>query len=113
MAELKGLKKPVKLKAADGGNQPGWSSSGTELFYWQGADLIGVTFTTDPTFQVVEEQRLLTFPDRYPGSGGQGFAVGPDGRFLLIRSITEPGVAPTEINLLQNWFEELRERLGN
>jgi hypothetical protein len=48
---------------------------------------------------------------------GRGYDVGPDGAFLLIkpdpdwRTRVREAVAPTRIELVSNWFEELRARV--
>jgi hypothetical protein len=39
-----------------------------------------------------------------------GYAVAPDGRrFLILRP--EPKAIPTQINVVLNWFEELKARV--
>jgi hypothetical protein len=55
---------------------------------------------------------------RYRGSSPvRAYDVGPDGAFLLIkqdpdrRTRIREAVAPVSIELVQNWFEELRARV--
>ena len=48
------------------------------------------------------EPTPLTFPN---------YDVSPDGqRFLMLKS-NEQAVAPTQINVVLNWFEELKRRV--
>jgi hypothetical protein len=38
--------------------------------------------------------------------------VSLDGRrFLMLKPIEQAGEAPTQINVVQNWFEELKRRM--
>jgi hypothetical protein len=48
--------------------------------------------------------------------GVRQYHVAPDGRFLMLKDVAaqNPGDAlPPQVVLVQNWFEELRERVGN
>ena len=47
--------------------------------------------------------------------GVRQYHVAPDGRFLMLKdAATEEGdELPPQVVLIQNWFEELRERVGN
>ena len=58
------------------------------------------------------------FGGRYISSSRvRGYDVGPDGTFLLIkqdpdfRSRLREAMAPARIELVQNWFEDLRARV--
>ena len=116
----------VLISTDGGGVQPVWSHSGRELYYWRSEEsvrplrysgrelLVAVTFTTDPTFTVVEETVLLSFAGRYGESGGADFDVAPDdGKFLLIRDAFEPSTTERKMTLIQNLFEELKAKVGN
>jgi len=38
--------------------------------------------------------------------------VSPDGqRFLMLKPIEQEAAAPTQINVVLNWFEELKQRV--
>jgi hypothetical protein len=40
------------------------------------------------------------------------YDVSPDGqRFLMLKPSESTGVAPTQINVVLNWFEELKRRV--
>ena len=40
-----------------------------------------------------------------------GYDVTPDGRFIMVRTPDES--LPRRVNVVLNWFEELRERVPN
>jgi hypothetical protein len=42
----------------------------------------------------------------------RGYDVTPDGqRFLMVQERERPPITPTQVVLVQNWFEELRRRV--
>ena len=46
-----------------------------------------------------------------PLAGARGSDIAPDGqRFLMIQPV-EPEQPPTQINVVLNWFEELKRRV--
>jgi len=56
--------------------------------------------------------RLFTIPPEYPAQASDNFYdVSSDGeRFLMARGLGDTGL--NEVYLVTNWFEELRERMG-
>jgi len=93
----------------DGGMEPHWSHAGDELFYRDAAGkLVAVQVQTTPTFSV-GASTVLFDARPYVLSGLHAmYAVAPgDDRFLMIRA----GEAdPGELIVVENWFQELRER---
>jgi Tol biopolymer transport system component len=92
------------------GKEPIWSPLGDEVFFRSGGRLMRVPVSTGPELQPGTPEVLFEGP--YTTVGGPEFDVAPDAqRFLLLR---EPDAPPaTEIRLVTNWFEELRERVPN
>ncbi len=92
--------------STDGGTGPVWARSGRELFYRNGDQMMAVPITTQSGFSAGEprllfEGRFERF-ERHPG-----YDVSPDGqRFLMVR--TPPESEPRQINVVLNWFEELK-----
>ncbi len=94
-----------------GGADPLWAPDGETIYYLNDADLFAATVQTDPAVSVVGLSRVLTGPfapdarftnfDRHPESG----------RFVMVRRPTGTGVS--ELTVVVNWFEELKERVGN
>ena len=108
-----------------GGTSPLWSPSGRELFYRSGDSTIVVPVETEPTFEHGNPEIL--FKGQYV-SFNLGpiiltpWDIHPDGkRFLMIKppveTSTEPvtdestSVVPRKINIVLNWFEELKDRV--
>jgi serine/threonine-protein kinase len=94
--------------STNGGGEPRWSRSGTELFYRDGRnDMVVATVRTAPTFAVTRTSTL--FPSRDYQTDGQGAAydVTPDAkRFLMIRKLGPD--APDQVVVVDNWIEALR-----
>jgi serine/threonine-protein kinase len=83
-----------------GGTEPVWSPDGRELFYRDGDRMMSVPVTTSDEFH--SEAPMLLFEGQFE----EGYAVDPEEqRFLMVQA--EPG-AMTRINVVLNWFEELR-----
>jgi Tol biopolymer transport system component len=87
------------------GSGPRWAGNGRELFYRIGNKMMVVDIKTEPAF-TAGKPRLL-FEGQFAGGGD----VAPDGqRFLMIQAV-EPEQPPTQINVVLNWFEELKRRV--
>ncbi|MDA2924374.1 hypothetical protein MYX65_06910 [Acidobacteria bacterium AH-259-L09] len=95
----------------EGGGEPVWSPNGRELFYrsLSGGKMMAVRIETQPTFKAGKPRTLfdgpyfLKFPRR---RDVQDYDISPDGqRFLMIK---EEKSAPTQLNVVENWFEELK-----
>jgi len=104
--------------STNGGFGPQWAHSGTELFFVDaGLSLVAAAVETVSGFRVLERETLFTLGAEYfvpPGS--DSYDIAPDDqRFLMIRVAGLGGdpVADISVILVQNWFEELRQRLGN
>ena len=101
--------------STDGGVEPRWAHSGQELFYKNPArELLAATVRTDPTFAVVERRVLFTVP-----SGIPNFLEHPrydvsrdDQRFIMFRTVGT-GERPSKLIVVENFFEELKAKVGN
>jgi len=66
---------------------------------------------TQPTFSPGKPRLLLEAPRvslTTFGNQGADYSVSPDGqRFLMVRAREQPQT-PTQINVVLNWFEELK-----
>ena len=73
-----------------------------------GHELMAVAIETEPEFTA--SKPTLLFEGRYDygsASGGPWYDIDPaSGRFVMIRSEEGPGL--TQLNVVQNWFEELK-----
>jgi serine/threonine protein kinase len=108
--------------STDGGRSPLWSPDGGDLFYRNGDAVMAVSVTTEPNFSL-ETPRTL-FRGKYLSFSNLGnprrlnsWDISPDGkRFLMIKppvEIDDPSTVevPRKINIVVNWFEELKERV--
>ena len=102
--------------STSGGAGPLWSRDGRELFYFSGDTFIAVPVKTEPAFSF--ETAKILFQGKYSNDGPmKAWDVSPDGkRFLMIKDVTPTGKpaaleAPRKINVVVNWFEELKQRV--
>ncbi|MBI4480159.1 MAG: PD40 domain-containing protein, partial [Acidobacteria bacterium] len=103
--------------STDGGSEIAWSHKGNELFYRTGGQkekMMAVDVQTQPTFSA-GKPRLL-FDEPYVAnpltSAGALYSVSPDGqRFLMTKAVVQPQAALTQINVVLNWFEELKQKV--
>ena len=89
--------------STDGGRAPLWANSGRELFYRNGDKVMVVSIQTGPTLKAEAPRLLFTYPE---GSSAWyvSYDIAPDDqRFVFIQQ-----GRPTHINIVLNWFEELK-----
>jgi serine/threonine-protein kinase len=98
--------------STDGGTEPMWNPKGGELFYRSGDKMMAVDIATQPSFsagkpKVLFEGHYQPTPLTLPN-----YDVSPDGqRFLMLKPAEAGDGAPTQINVVLNWFEELKRRV--
>jgi Tol biopolymer transport system component len=104
--------------STDGGTSPLWSPDGQELFYRNGDSVMAVPVESESRFSAGKPEVL--FKDIYVGAWGEDMHPWDirlqDGRFLMMKaapSTEEPTAppAPPKINIVTNWFEELKEKV--
>jgi len=98
------------------GTEPVWAKNRPELFYRKGAegDLVAVEVATADSFRVGEEHILFPAGGYTANDVHHNYDVGPDGQhFVMLRPAddAERSTEPRMI-MIQNWFTELEERLG-
>ncbi|MDA2933701.1 hypothetical protein MYX82_05105 [Acidobacteria bacterium AH-259-D05] len=93
-----------------GGDQPVWARSGKELFYRSGQKMMVVSVETQPTFKA-ETPRVL-FEGFYSPAWfdlKSNYDISPGGqRFLMVEASGNEN-SLTQIHVVQNWFEELKQ----
>jgi len=96
-----------QLISPEGGTEPQWSPDGRELFFRQGRQMMSVQVKqTEATLTAGRPQLLFEGPYVMGNAGEVNYDISPEGqRFLMIKE-TEP--APAQINVVLNWFEELK-----
>jgi Tol biopolymer transport system component len=91
----------------DGGRYPEWSRESGELFFARGDTLMVTRVTTGESFTHTPPRPL--FVSRPFGGRSLWYSVSADGmRFLVVAA--NPDALSREIEVVVNWFEELRRR---
>jgi eukaryotic-like serine/threonine-protein kinase len=92
----------------NGGQEPRWARSGKELFYrTRSGEIMAAEVTLGATFSARPPRALFVAPNMATDPFHHAYAVGRDGRFLMInQSANENG----ELVMVFNWFDELRGR---
>ena len=99
-----------------GGSSPLWAHSGRELFYVDRDDrMVAAKIRASGGVAEVGERRVLFSVDQYFLSAQYTtFDISLDNqRFLMTRRVGAEGGAATALILVENWFEELKAKVGN
>ena len=97
------------VSGEEGGGEPVWSPDGSELYYRSRDKMMVVPFDTEPALRVGKPEELFegsyTVSATNPGFL-QYYDISSDGQqFLMIK---EEQTAAGQINVVLNWFEELK-----
>jgi len=98
--------------STEGGTEPVWNPNGRELFFRSSDKMMAVDIATQSGFTAGKPHVL--FEGRYQTSPltASNYDVSPDGqRFLMLKPIEQAQAAPTQINVVLNWFEELKQKV--
>jgi serine/threonine-protein kinase len=102
----------------NGGDGPLWSPDGRELYYRNGESVMAVPVETRPIFKPGKPKALFrgTYFSVIVGQAVLSqWDISPDGkRFLMMKEATstgKPAESPRKINIVLNWFEELKQRV--
>jgi serine/threonine-protein kinase len=97
--------------STEGGTEPAWNRNGRELFYRSGDKMMAVEIASQPGFSAGKPRML--FEGQYASAPfpTTNYDVSPDAqRFLMIKP-SEQEAATTQINIVLNWFEELKQKV--
>jgi eukaryotic-like serine/threonine-protein kinase len=100
--------------SSGGGETPLWSPTSREMFYRKGDAVMAASFETEPTFKPGKNEVLFHGPYIVLGTNeGHPWDISRDGkRFLMMKeSGTSATGGPRRINIVFNWFEELKQRV--
>ena len=91
--------------------EPSWAQNGRELFYVNGDwELVVADVETAPEFRRLAEHVLFSTDGyRITGSHHQYAVSHDDQRFVMVKWVSDP----TELMLVLNFFEELKQRVGH
>jgi eukaryotic-like serine/threonine-protein kinase len=100
--------------STEGGMEPMWARNGRELFYRNGDKMMAVTVETKATFAAAKPKLLFEGPYERGSlvfSFEPNYDVSPDGqRFLMVKASAQES-SPPQINIVLNWFEDLKRRV--
>ncbi|MEJ2206140.1 MAG: protein kinase [Gemmatimonadota bacterium] len=96
--------------SVDGGTEPVWSRDGTELFFRGAESFVAAAVQTAPTFEILERTPLFPVEQFQYGAGHPMYDVHPDGERFLMLLAGEP--EPSAVIVVQNWLDEVEERMG-
>jgi Tol biopolymer transport system component len=107
---------PTVPASIGGGTSVTWSPDGSELVYRLDDRMMAASVTeVDGTVRIGPPTELFRGEYYSPVLGGtRQYHIAPDGRFLMMRNAERGGLneeLPPQVILVQNWFEELRERV--
>ncbi|HYL85789.1 MAG TPA: protein kinase [Candidatus Angelobacter sp.] len=98
--------------STEGGTEPAWNHNGRELFYRNGDKMMAVDIAIQPSFAAGKPRMLFQGPYERTAATAPNYDVSPDGqRFLMLKPADTGESAPTQINVVLNWFEELKRRV--
>jgi Tol biopolymer transport system component len=97
--------------STDGGMDARWSANGRELTYRNGDKMMAVDITTQPEFSAGKPKVLFAGPYIPPSPNFSYYDVSADGQRFLMLKPTEQAQAATQIVVVQNWFEELKQKV--
>jgi serine/threonine-protein kinase len=91
----------------DSGDEPIWDPSGKTLYYRSGNTMKAVAIEVETSFSLGEPNDLFTeFVER--NSMVRNYDFDPvNRRFIMVKPLQEEST-PTQINVVLNWFEELK-----
>jgi Tol biopolymer transport system component/tRNA A-37 threonylcarbamoyl transferase component Bud32 len=95
----------------NGGAQVRWNPNGKELFFVSEDALYSAPVSTGQEFRAGAPRELFRDGDLRSAAARPRYDVSPDGeRFLLIESASEEDEAQLGFVVIQNWYEEFRDR---
>ena len=97
--------------STEGGGAPRWSEDGRELFYRSGDGMYVVEVSTDGTFE--RGLPTLLFEGPYLGDVNDiaSYDVTGDAKRFLMITRPQSEATQMQLNVVQNWFEELKARV--
>ena len=102
------VEKVFKLISTDGGENPLWSPNSPQLYYRNGDRVMAVTYDAKQEFEVGKPEVL--FKNAYYSD----WDIHPDSKkFLMMKETSDSKAEKSRsiINVIINWFEELREKV--
>ena len=99
--------------STEGGAEPVWNPNGRELFYRTGNKMMAVDIASQPGFAAGKPRMLFTGEYVLASIPAANYDVSRDGqRFLMLKPSEQTSSSSlTQIVVVQNWFEELKQKV--
>ena len=102
--------KTKHMVSRGGGTEPRWSSTGRELFFESGGQLMVVDVPSGPSFNPGNPKALFSLAGYHRARNRQQYDVAPDGqRFLMIKEASN--AVSAGVVYVENWLPELRAKI--
>jgi len=88
---------------------PLWAPNGRELFYWVDNRIMSVPVSMGETLEIGNPVGIFDYEPNSV-SWGMTYDVSPDGTWFVGEQ-RDPTAPPVEIEVVLNWFEELKQRV--
>jgi len=95
--------------STSGGEEVTWSPDGHTLFYRAGLTWMSVAVQTQGEFHA--EAPKVMFEGPYLNVPGVSYDVTPDGQHFIMIEENQKAASTTQLNVVFNWFEELKRRV--
>lgn len=97
--------------SVNGGTKPRWSRDGKELYYVESNALMAVPVSTGQGLTLGQPQKLFESADLRSAYTAPNYDVAADGqRFVTVAPVEGGKTEPPKIRIVQNWYEESRDR---
>ena len=99
------------MVSVDGGTEPVWSRSGTELFFRSGRRFYAVPIGTKGALTIGRPSQLFEGDFDWASliPGYPAYDVAADGRFIMVPSAANRE-SPARLDVVMNWVEDLMRR---
>ncbi len=97
--------------STEGGREPIWNRNGRELFYRNGNKMMSADIATRPSFAAGTPKMLFEGQYQLLELSTPNYDVSPDGQRFLMLKPAEQAESATQINVVLNWFEELKQKV--
>jgi serine/threonine-protein kinase len=94
--------------SSDSGREPLWNRNGRELFFRNGNKMMAAPIDTQHGFSAGTPKMLFQGQYVTLANSTPNYDVTADGQKFLMLKTTVP---PTQINVIVNWFEELKQKV--
>jgi Tol biopolymer transport system component len=98
--------------STEGGTEPVWNRNGRELFFRDASKMMAVDVAAQASFAAGKPHMLFEGPYAPTPATFPNYDVSLDGqRFLMLKPVEQARAAPAQINVVLNWFEELKQKV--